>query len=193
MWPLARSAGASCHDTPHTKQSAYAHVRVTIHGEGTMKSPLLLALSITAAALQTAAPSVEAATSSPLLPLYRISGVTDNGGDQAGVATTILCTNWNTVAEGIQITFRGNNGALVYASPKFPVAARATFTLSTHGTKLFSESFSPTPTIAQGSALVLGTSPQISCSAMIVDAGASNPIGIALHVARFNALSGSQE
>jgi hypothetical protein len=78
-------------------------------------------------------------------------------------------------------------------SPRFPVAASATFTYSTHGTKLFSESFSPTGTINQGSALVRGTSPQISCSAMIEDAAASNPIGIALHMVRFNALSGSQE
>jgi hypothetical protein len=161
--------------------------------ERLMKSRSFFAMFITAVAWLMSGVLAQAAASSALIALYRISGVTDNGADQSGVATTILCTNWNPVAEAIQITFRSHTGAVLFASPKFPVAARATFTLSTHGTRLFTENFFPTGTINQGSAVVLGTSPQISCSAMIVDAAATAPIGIALHMVRFNAPAGTQE
>jgi hypothetical protein len=70
-----------------------------------------------------------------------------------------------------------------------------TVTLSTHFTRLFVEDFalSRGVVINQGSAEISATSTDIFCSAMIVNAASASPDGIALHMVRFNAATGTQE
>ena len=142
-----------------------------------------------------AAPTAPLATTDPLVRLYRISGVRDNGGaTNAGVATSFHCTSFSTVDERVRITLRNFNATQV-ASRAFVLHSRDTITLSTHLTTIFTDDFqlSPGVVINQGSAEILGTSADIICSAMIVDAGVAFPDGIALHMVRFNAAAGSEE
>ena len=131
----------------------------------------------------------------PLALTYVVSGVFDNGGAfNAGVATSIHCTNTSTTSENIQIVVRTFDGTIV-GNTTFAVASASTTTSSTHQTALFAEdvTLSPGTTINQGQAFIFTTSQFVFCSAMIVDAAASIPNGIALHMVRFGPLPGTQE
>jgi hypothetical protein len=141
------------------------------------------------------APTVSLAATDPLLRIYRISGVRDTGaGDEVGVATSFHCTSASTVDESLRIVVRNFDDTLV-ASRAFIVHPRDTLSLSTHFTKVFVEDFvlSRGVIIKQGSAEITATSADIFCSAMIIDAASASPLGIALHLVRFNAAAGSQE
>jgi len=141
-----------------------------------------------------AAPQPEA-VGDPLQRLYRISGVRDSGnGAEVGQATSFHCSSVSTVNETLVIRVRDFNGAIVGAR-SITIGPNRTRTLSTHFTRMFFEdaTVSPGEVINQGSAEILATSIQVFCSAMIVDAEVNLPEGIALHLVRFNAISGSQE
>ena len=142
-----------------------------------------------------AAPAPPLATTDPLVRLYRISGVRDNGaGNEAGIATSFHCTSASTVDESVRIIVRHFDGTLA-GSRTFTLAPRRTVTISTHFTRLFFEDavLSRGIVINSGSAEILATSVEIFCSGMIVNAATALPDGITLHVVRFNAATGSQE
>jgi hypothetical protein len=142
-----------------------------------------------------AAPAAPLAVGDPLVRLYRISGVRDNGaGSELGVATSFHCTSASTVDETLRIVIRNFDGTVV-GSRTITHHPQDTATFSTHFTRIFTEDFqlSRGVIINQGSAEISATSTDIFCSAMIVNAASSSPDGIALHMVRFNAAAGSQE
>jgi hypothetical protein len=135
------------------------------------------------------------AVGDPMIPLYSISGVRDNGaGGNSGVATTFDCTSLSTVNETVQFTIRNFNGDII-AAPSFTIMPNRTLTVSTHFTNLFFEdaALSRGKSINSGSARISATSTDIICSAMIVDAAVGFPEGIALHLVRFNPIAGTEE
>ena len=133
------------------------------------------------------------AITDPLKLIYRVSGVADNGGGaNAGVATAFHCTNFSQVTETISFVVRNFDGTKK-ADQSFALASLATGTASTHITALFVDGPLATGLINQGSAQIQSTSLQVHCSAMIVDAAATVPQGIALHMVRINPASNSQE
>src|SRR3954449_13517821 len=142
-----------------------------------------------------AAPAAPLAVGDPIMRLYRISGVRDNGaGSDAGVATSFHCSSFSTVDEKLRITLRNFNHTQV-ANRAITIHPLDTVTLSTHLTRIFTEDFqlSPGVSINQGSAEIFATSVDIVCSAMIIDAAVAFPDGVALHMVRFNAAPGTQE
>jgi hypothetical protein len=142
-----------------------------------------------------AAPAAPLATTDPLVRLYRISGVRDNGaGADGGVATSFHCSSFSTVDEKLRITLRNFNHTQV-ANRTVTIHPLDTVTLSTHFARIFTEDLqlSPGVNINQGSAEIFATSVDIVCSAMIIDAAVAFPDGVALHMVRFNAAPGTQE
>jgi hypothetical protein len=134
------------------------------------------------------------AVGDPLQLIYRVSGLRDSGsGPEAGIATAFHCTSFSSVDETLHINVRNFNATV--RGVEVTVASRRTATISTHLTRIFTEDavVGAGITVNQGSAEILATSTNMVCSAMIVDAGANFPEGIALHMVRFNAQSGSQE
>ena len=134
------------------------------------------------------------AITSPLKTIYRVSGLRDNGGGaELGVAASFHCTNFSAVPERIKFLIRDDDST-VRANVNFDLTAFRTWTASTHFTGVFAEDASlATGILNQGSAIIQSTSPNVHCSAMIVDAAAAVPEGIALHMVRFNPATGSQE
>lgn len=131
----------------------------------------------------------------PLQRLYRVSGVRDNGAaPERGVATTFHCTSASTVDETIRIRVRDFNGNQA-GTRATTIEPMHTVTMSTHLTRLFVEdsTLSPGTNINQGSADILGTSVNIFCSAMIVDAVSNFPLSTALHMVRYHPIPGTQE
>jgi hypothetical protein len=121
--------------------------------------------------------------------LYRIAGVTD----KAGVATSFHCSSLSSVTETVSIVIRNFNGT-VRANTSFSVATLQTKTASTRATNLFAEDVNlNTGAVGQGLALIRATSSDVFCSAMVVDAAAAVPQGIALHMVRSSAKTGTQE
>jgi hypothetical protein len=161
-------------------------------------------LSILALATLTAVPPVQAqqsafdgrAVGDPQKLIYRISGIRDNGAASGvGIATTIHCTNFGPVAETVRYQLKSASGSVV-ANVSKTIGAGGTEAASTHATAMVDEDgvLAPGVSINPGSAHIFTTSTQkIICSAMIVDASATVPQGIALHMVRFNAITGSQE
>ena len=142
-----------------------------------------------------AAPAAPLAVGDPLVRIYRISGVRDNGaGAELGVATSFHCSSASSVDETLRIVIRNFDGTVV-GSRAITHHPQDTVTFSTHFTRIFTEDFalSRGVVINQGSADISATSPDIICSAMIVNAASTSPDGIALHMVRFNAAAGSQE
>ena len=130
-----------------------------------------------------------------LTPIYRITGVADSGSaSNAGVATSVHCTNFTASNQQVQYIVRSAGGTQL-ANPTFVISARRTFTLSTHFTAVFAEGgfLTPATLIAQGSMIIKATTPKVHCSAMIIDAAASVPSGIALSLTRLNQEKGAQE
>ena len=69
-----------------------------------------------------------------------------------------------------------------------------TQTASTNATVVFSELLLGAPLInPPGFAGIFATSPNVTCTAMLIDAANAAPQGIALHMQRFNPLSGTME
>src|SRR5215212_8217894 len=94
---------------------------------------------------------------SPLLPIYRVPGVADNGaGATAGVATSFLCSNLRSVTEKVRIVVRGGN-ATVLADQSFDVGARTTHTFVTHSSVAFAGVSLNTGLANQGLATIYST------------------------------------
>ena len=145
----------------------------------------------------TSQPTARAAPEAfPALTLiYRASGLRDNGrATNAGVATSIHCTNLTTTSQRVQYVLRDFDHTLG-ASPTFTLAAGRTHTSSTHGTVLFNEDviLSPGQVYQQGLLAILATNPNVICSVHVVDAAAAIPHGIDLHLVRYSAAPGTQE
>jgi hypothetical protein len=136
------------------------------------------------------------AVGGPLKPIYRVSGVLNtSGAASTGVATTFHCTNTGAVAETIRVTVRDYDGKIVGTPQTRTLSPSSTETMSTHQTSIFYDpnSLAEGITVNQGSAYIVATSNKIICSAMIVDAAASVPQGVALHLVRYDPFPGSQE
>ena len=142
------------------------------------------------------------ATTDPLIPIYRTSGVRDDGQDlNLGVATVIHCTNLSSVTETLKIILRQWNGS-VLSTQTFSIPATHTFTIATHGTALYDEdaimfgtgSFPvlPVQTIDQGNFTISSTTTNMYCSVMMVDAASTSPVGVSLHMLRFNPMVGAE-
>jgi hypothetical protein len=139
------------------------------------------------------APNVARATG-PLKAIYRVAGVTDSGQTTAtGTATVFHCTNMSSADEVIRVQIRTSSGFL-WRQEDIDIQPLRTWTISTHVTAVFFDNlFLNTGILDQGSAHISATHTNIYCSAMIVDAEATVPQGIALHLVRFNPHPGTQE
>ena len=150
---------------------------------------------IAAAALASVQPTpASAGVNDPEVIIYRVPGVRDDGGGiGVGVATVFVCTNFSGAEEILRFVVRSSNGAILQNSGG-NIFHLETRTKSTHPTNLFSLSaFLNTGAVNQGTAAIAATSLNIICTAMIVDAAATSPQGIALRMIRFNPVPGSQE
>jgi hypothetical protein len=129
-----------------------------------------------------------------LTVIYHASGVRDSGGaDNAGVATTIHCTNFSAATRQIRYVIRNFNGVIV-ANAVFNIGASTTQTKSTHGTGITEDlpHLSPGVSINQGAIAIFTTAAHVSCTAYVADAPTGASIG-EIHLVRFNSWPGSQE
>jgi hypothetical protein len=126
--------------------------------------------------------------------IYKFAGVRSSGVNDTGVATSFVCTNFNTVAETVRVRLRDSGGTIVTDVP-VNIVSLGTVTYSTNATLVFTEVIMGAPAIsAAGSAEITATSRRVSCTAMLVDAAnAGSPIGIALHGIRFLPVLNTQE
>jgi hypothetical protein len=135
------------------------------------------------------------ATTDPLLTIYRVSGVSDDGGaENVGMATVFHCSNTSGVTERLQFQIRQYPGTII-STKETVIGGNATVTAMTHQVTMFGVDMvlSPTVKVDQGFARISASAKGVYCSAMIVDASAFVPEGIALHMARVNAPTGVQE
>ena len=147
-----------------------------------------------AAALTLGLPApADASITDPEIIIYRFPGVRDDGGGVfIGVATVFFCTNFSGVTENARLVTRRSDGSLANNSV-FSVDHLATITMATHNPGGFSSFVMNTGAIAQGTTAIAATSTTIICTAAIIDAADSKPVGIALRGIRFNPVPGSQE
>ena len=138
-------------------------------------------------------PAAAATTDTEVL-IYRFPGVLDDGSaGQAGVATSIHCTNFSGAVENVRIVVRNFDGT-IKANVSFPIGHLATKTASTHSAVLYTEDqVFNTGAVNQGTAAIAGTSLNIICTAVTINASSSQPNGFALRGIRFNPIPGSQE
>jgi hypothetical protein len=134
-------------------------------------------------------------TTDPVILIYRVTGVRDDGAAaRAGTATALHCTNLSEVAETLQILVRDFTGSLV-SNVSRTLNSAQTFTAVTHIAAVFAEdiTMSPGSIIDQGYAAIGSTTTSIVCSAMLVNAAATSPVGISLHMVRYNPSPGTLE
>jgi hypothetical protein len=156
---------------------------------------LLAAGPLFAAALAASVLCVPTARAQSFEVIYRISGVTDSGsGAQSGNATTFICSNYNNKNDSFRIRLYDWSGSIV-ADSTFDLPPNRTLNISTHSTTAFFDDavLSPGQTIAHGLAVITATTTKMICSAMVVNAEAQAPVGIALHMVRYNAAPQSME
>jgi hypothetical protein len=133
-----------------------------------------------------------AAIGDPEVIIYRVSGVADSGG-ATGVATTFHCTNFSGVTENVRIVVRATAGNIL-ANLDQQVPHLWTVSASTKDTIIYTENIQlATGGIPQGTAAIAATSVNVTCTAMQVESNNTSPVGIKLHMTRFNPISGTQE
>jgi len=134
-----------------------------------------------------------AATTDPEVIIYRFPGVRDDGSANFfGTATLFHCTNFSGAAETIRFVTRDNLGGLLN-NTSMTIQHLGTVTLSTHGVASFVNFTVNTGAVGQGTTAVAATSINIICTAMIIDAANSKPVGVSLRGIRFNPIPGAQE
>ena len=135
----------------------------------------------------------QAGVNDPEVIIYRGSGVFDSDDPgNTGTATSFHCTNFSGVPETIRIVVR-HRDATVLANMAFIIFHLNTVTASTHITNIYSDFTLGTGAVFQGTAAIAATSVNITCTAMQIDAASLSPVGIALHMTRFNPVPGTQE
>src|SRR5262249_26995219 len=134
-----------------------------------------------------------AAQSDPEVLIYRGAGVTDVGGSSfIGTATAVHCTNFSGVDENIRFVIRSGQGALL-ANRAITVSHLNTATVVTKPEAIFTGTSLITGGIQQGTVAVASTSINVTCTAMLVQADLGTPVGIALHMTRFNPIPATEE
>src|SRR5262249_18746715 len=134
---------------------------------------------IVAAALIGFALPARAATTDPMKVLYVWSGARDSGESvEAGVASTIHCSSFSGTSELLQIAVKNGSGVSVTVTgPSFSIPSGGTLTFSTHPTNSYTETFLFTGALSQGSMAVLATSISIFCTAQVLNAADTVPVG----------------
>jgi hypothetical protein len=159
-----------------------------------MKRTLLFAIATIAAVIP--AQAQQKAITDPVEIIYRVTGLRDDAEvTGTGVATVFSCTNFGTVAERVKFVLRDWD-ATVLVQRTYDVGAKQTLRVGSHSVNAFGldDTLTPGTSLNQASALISSSAPEkIVCSAMIMDAAAAYPEGIALPLVRFNRAPGSQE
>jgi len=147
-------------------------------------------LSATALAVTLAQPAV-AITFPTLTTIYVGTGVYDDGGAiNAGIATTIHCSNVSGALAQIRVVFL-NAGGTVQGSPViFVIPHGAQFGTSTHLT-VFLDGTAATGQM-QGTANVESTESGVFCTGVVVNAAIPN-LGVTLNLVRVNPHPGTVE
>jgi len=150
--------------------------------------------TLTAIALAaTLAQPASAITFPSLTTIYVGAGVTDDGGvDNAGIATTFICSNVSGVTTSIRFLVLSPSGAVVGSSTFGTVPHGGTVTLATHATSTFLESLMSTGQVAQGVVNIESLQSGVFCTAFVVDG--FDPVDMApLHLVRINPHPGTVE
>jgi hypothetical protein len=135
----------------------------------------------------------DAITFSKLTTIYVGSGVFDSGdATGSGVATVIHCSNVSGVSTNVRVLVLNMIGDVEGALTQTLLHGE-TRTFSTHATSLFVDDGLNTGAVAQGVVNVEATNSAVFCTAMIVDAAATVPNGIDLHLVRVNPHPGTVE
>ena len=159
-----------------------------------MKKSLLAYAAISALAIVSVAAGMQsftrAATPSPsttfpsLRTIYIASGVYDDAGaDNAGIATSVHCSNVSGQSAQVRVLALDNFGNVLGANTQTALHG-GTLTFSTHATS-FVEFPLSTGVVNQGVLNVESTQSAVFCSAMIVDAAFVHN-AVALHMVRVN-------
>ena len=153
--------------------------------------------AITTAAAIALATILPARAAFPALTLiYRVPGVIDSGSAiDVGVATAVQCTNVSGVAITLRVVSVHLDGS-VAGTATVTVANGHTVSLSTHFTNPYGNEVTAISAgigINAGSIRILATRAAVFCNASVIDASATLPNGIDLHMVRYNAAPGTVE
>jgi hypothetical protein len=157
---------------------------------------LLAIVSVTAVGMHSFS---RAATPSPaiafgsLTTIYIGSGAYDDGGGpNAGIATTVHCSNVSGNTTQLRAQILGPGGNVEASATNFALPHGNTFTFSTHGTPFVNEIDLNTGFFSNGVINVESTQSAVFCTAMVIQAG-SVATGVALHLVRGNPNPGTVE
>lgn len=134
-------------------------------------------------------------TTDPEMMIYRVAGMADSGyTTMKGVATSFMCYSNSAATEKVRVRILNWHGG-VEADVSHEVKSKRTLTFSTRSTAWLAEDvlLAAGKVINQGTAAIIATSKEVYCSAMLIDAAATVPSGIALHLVRFNPAPGTVE
>ena len=149
--------------------------------------------AVTALAASLAQPA-SAITFPSLTTIYVGSGVFDDGGGAAGVASSFHCSNVSGVTVSVRVLVLNAIGAS-FGDGTVNLAHGATATLSTHLTEIFNDSdLGVIFGVKQGVVNIEATNSAVFCTAVVVAAGGSLPVFMSpIHLVRVNPHPGTVE
>jgi len=140
-----------------------------------------------------AAPA-NAGVNDPEVVIYRFPGTADNGGASGtGFATVFHCTNFSGVTEVIRFVMRDGLTTTIKGNFDTPIDHLVTKTIATKNPSAYTAVISLNTGAFKGTTAIAATSPNIICTAMTINAGLAEPVGVSLRGIRFNPAPGSQE
>jgi hypothetical protein len=137
-----------------------------------------------------------ATTFPSLTTIYIITGVKNSGdGADQGVATAIQCSNVSGVTTNIRFLVLNAGGAVLASVTNNNVAHGQTIERSTHNTEAYlSEGvLIPGTSLSSGTVNIESLQSGVFCTAAIIDASLSAPVGVTPHIVRINPHPGSVE
>jgi hypothetical protein len=148
----------------------------------------LTALAVAAALAQPAS----AITFSKLTTIYVGTGIRDTGLSPGGIATTFHCSNVSGFTAQLRFVVLNDLGAVV-GNNTTNLAHGRTVTVSTHVVSAYDGFTLQTGAVSRGVVNIESTQSGVFCTAEIIDAGATTPIGVARALVRINPHPGTVE
>ena len=158
----------------------------------TIFTPEFVAASLIAATTVVGLSTADAVTFPSLTTIYVGSGVTDDGGaDNAGVATSFLCSNVSGITASMRVLVLNSAGSVEASQTLNNFQHGTAIAVSTHPTTIFPDLNLATGPFF-GTVNIEATQSAIFCSAVIVDAATVANVG-PLHLVRVNPHPGTIE
>ena len=124
--------------------------------------------------------------------IYIVPGAVDSGASSVRVGTSVPCTNQSGLPAYVRWFFYSSTGTELADITLTLSPGETRFVATFNGSSIYNETLTAAKSF-QGKALVFSNQTAVFCSAIVGHPTANEPMGIGLHMIRYNGHTGMME